>query len=141
GHLTYAGFSHRRDAFGMRQLAWIAASFALACGGALPQDTSAADLKPPDATVVLVHGMGGFQKIDGIDYFWHVPALYRSLGATVIVPGTTTFASSEKRAAELKSQLDATSGPLILLGHSQRGLDARWLGTSLGHGGRVEGVV
>ena len=58
----------------------------------------------PRAAIVLVHGMGGFEKIDGIDYFWHVPALYRSLGATVIVPGTTTFASSEKRAAELKSK-------------------------------------
>src|SRR5258706_2536321 len=127
----------------MRKLAWIAAFFALACGGALPE-TAQQDLakkSAPKAAVVLVHGMGGFQKVEGIDYFWHVPALYRSIGATVIVPGTTTFASSEKRAAELKSQLDQTPGPLILLGHSQGGLDSRWLVTKLGYSDRVKAIV
>jgi len=125
----------------MRKPAWIAASLALACGGALPPTAETADLKAPEATVVLVHGMGGFQKIDGIDYFWRVPALYRSLGAKVFVPGTTTFASSEKRAAELKAQLDTVPGPLILLCHSQGGLDARWLVTKLGYDTRARAVV
>jgi alpha/beta hydrolase family protein len=126
----------------MRNLAWIAASLALACGGAFPQSNEQ-DLKgsAPASTVVLVHGMGGFQKIEGIDYFWHVPALYRSLGARVFVPGTTTFASTEKRAQELKDQLDAVPGPLILIGHSQGGMDARFLVSRLGYADRVRAVV
>ena len=126
----------------MRNLAWFAATLALSCGGVSTLDSAEAQLAaPPSATIVLVHGMGGFQKIEGIDYFWHVPALYRSLGAQVFVPGTTTFASSEKRAGELKAQLDAVPGPLILLGHSQGGLDARFLVTKLGYAPRVRAVV
>lgn len=126
----------------MRRLACLAV-LAVACGGTLPENQldSAQDLRPPQATVVLVHGMGGFQKIEGVDYFWRVPELYRSLGATVFVPGTTTFASIEKRAGELKSQLDQIEGPLILVGHSQGGLDARYLITKLGYADRVKALV
>src|SRR5690348_14836576 len=124
----------------MRRLACLAVA-AVACGGSLPEPGVAQDLRPPQATVVLVHGMGGFQKIDGVDYFWRVPELYRSLGATVYVPGTTTFASIEKRAGELQQQLDQVPGPLILLAHSQGGLDARWLVTKLGYADRVRAVV
>jgi triacylglycerol lipase len=126
----------------MRNLAWFAAAAALACGGMPPQDAVSEALSAaPRATVVLVHGMGGFEKVEGIDYFWRVPALFRSLGAQVFVPGTTTFASSEKRARELKAQLDGISGPLILLAHSQGGLDARWLVTKLGYSRRVKAIV
>src|SRR5207244_166394 len=46
-----------------------------------------------------------------------------------------------KRAAELKAQLDGISGPLILLAHSQGGLDARYLVTKLGYAHRVRAVV
>src|SRR5512140_3469146 len=126
----------------MRNLPRVAVLLALACGTAPAQEASQSELAAvPHATVVLVHGMGGFQKIEGIDYFWKVPELYRSLGARVVVPGTTTFASSEKRAAELKAQLDAERGPLILLAHSQGGLDARYLVTKLGYAQRVRAVV
>src|SRR5436309_1513691 len=126
----------------MRCAACLAASLALACGSLPQPDAVAQDaVAPPHATVVLVHGMGGFSRVEGVDYFWRVPALYRSLGAQVYVPGTTTFASVEKRAGELKSQLDALTGPLILLAHSQGGLDARWLVTKLGYASRVRALV
>src|SRR5882762_616757 len=124
----------------MRQLAWIAASFALACGGALPQETPVADLKPPNATVVLVHGMGSFHVGD-VDYFYRVPQLYRSLGAKVLVPSIAAFGSIEARAAAIQRELDAVPGPLVLLGHSQGGLDARWLVSRLGYANRVRAVV
>ena len=128
----------------MRTLAWMAAASALACGGAVVSEDGSLDLSKqsaPKATVVLVHGMGGFQKIEGIDYFWRVPELYRSLGASVFVPGTTTFASVEKRAGELAAQLDGVPGPLILVGHSQGGLDSRYLVTRLAYSDRVRAVV
>ena len=96
---------------------------------------------PPQATIVLIHGMGGFRKVAGLDYFFGVPAAWRAAGARVFVPGTTMLASVEKRAGELQRQLDAVPGPLILVGHSQGGLDARFLLSRLGYGGRVRALV
>ncbi len=126
----------------MRSLACFASALAIACGGALPRDEAAPqDLKAPSATLVLVHGMGSFPEVGGVDYFWRVPELYRSLGANVVLPGITSFASVEKRAGELKRRLDAVPGPLILLGHSQGGLDARFLVTRLGYADRVRAIV
>lgn len=129
----------------MRPLACLALALALCCGGSALESSLEQDAKrsetAPKATVVLVHGMGGFSKVEGVDYFWKVPALYRSLGAQVFVPGTTTFASVELRANQLKSQLDQLAGPLILVAHSQGGLDARWLISKLGYGKRVKALV
>lgn len=125
-------------------VAALALACALACGGALPQESKAgADLSapPPQATVVLIHGMGGWSDIDGVDYFYRVPALWRSLGAEVVAPGLTSVASIEKRAGELKAQLDALPGPFILVAHSQGGLDARYLISTLGYGDRVLALV
>jgi triacylglycerol lipase len=97
-------------------------------------------LQAPRATIVLVHGMGSFHVAD-VDYFYGVPQLYRSLGAKVFVQPLTAFAGVEKRAAQLKAQLDAVPGPLVLLGHSQGGIDARWLITRLGYANRVRALV
>ncbi len=124
----------------MRSLAILMATFALACGGAIPRDESAQDLRAPAATLVLVHGMGSFHVGD-VDYFYRVPQLYRALGAQVFVPRLTMFASVEQRSAELRDQLDALPGPLILIAHSQGGLDARWLITKLGYADRVRALV
>jgi triacylglycerol lipase len=85
--------------------------------------------------------MGSFPEVAGVDYFWRVPELYRSLGANVVVPGITSFASVEKRAGDLKRRLDAVPGPLILLAHSQGGLDARFLVSRLGYADRVRAIV
>jgi triacylglycerol lipase len=97
--------------------------------------------RAPHATVVLIHGMGGFKKIAGLDYFYQVPGDWRAAGAKVVVPGTTTIASVEKRAAELKAQLDEVPGKLVLVAHSQGGLDARWLISKLGYADRVLALV
>ena len=96
---------------------------------------------PPRATVVLVHGMGGFKKIGPLDYFFHVPALWQRSGAKVFVAADTSFASVEQRARELKAQLDRIDGPLVLVGHSQGGLDARFLVSKLGYASRVKAVI
>jgi triacylglycerol lipase len=119
-----------------------------ACGeGAdtLPGDAASADLarlpQAPRSTVVLVHGMGGFQKLLGVDYFFQVPGDWTKAGARVFVPATTALASVEERANELKAQLDKISGPLVLVAHSQGGLDARYLISKLGYAGRVKALV
>ncbi|HUJ28596.1 MAG TPA: alpha/beta fold hydrolase [Myxococcales bacterium] len=129
----------------MRNAVPTVAALALACGAALPQNPNAAaqnlEARPPRATVVLIHGMGGWSSIDGFDYFYQVPELWRSLGASVFVPGTTSFASIEERAGELEAQLDGLPGPLILVAHSQGGLDARYLVSTLGYARRVRALV
>lgn len=129
----------------MRSLACFPLVLAAACGGLAPADAVADDLSSsaPRATVVLIHGLGGFQHLEQIDYFYGVPELYRSLGAAVVIPGSSMFNTIEHRAAELKAQLDPVPGPLILVAHSQGGLDARYLVSRLGYGyaDRVKAVV
>ena len=97
--------------------------------------------QPPAATVVLVHGMGGFRNIGPLDYFFHIPSLWKRQGARLYVAGETSFASVEQRAQQLKQQLDRIDGPLVLVGHSQGGLDARYLVTKLGYRNRVRAVI
>ena len=131
----------------MRTLACliVAATVSLSCGGvpALGDGTAGltARVAPPAATVVLVHGWGGFQAQGELDYFYGIPELYRSLGARVFVPAVSPVNTVEERAGQLKDQLDQVPGPLILLAHSQGGLDARYLVSQLGYGDRVAAVV
>jgi triacylglycerol lipase len=127
----------------MRNASPIVAALALACEGALPENLPAQkeDLSvAPAATIVLVHGMGSFHVGD-FDYFYEVPQLYAALGANVVIPDVTAFQTIEERAGELKAQLDQLPGPFILLGHSQGGIDARYLVSQLGYADRVRAVV
>ena len=72
----------------MRNAVPTVAALALACGGALPQNPDPAaqnlEARPPRATVVLIHGMGGWSSIDGVDYFYQVPELWRSLRSHLV---------------------------------------------------------
>lgn len=128
----------------IRSTAALLVLLAAACGVEAPEAAATfAELRvsPPASTVVLIHGMGGFKDLAGIDYFYRVPESFRRAGAKVFVPGTTTFGSIEKRAGELKAQLDRLDGPLVLIAHSQGGLDARYLISKLGYAGRVKALV
>jgi triacylglycerol lipase len=127
--------------FSMRFLACLVLFTACSTGPVERQEDDLRSAPPPKATVVLVHGMGGFRNVAGVDYFWHVPALYQSLGAKVFVPGLSAFQSIEERAAQLAAQLDGVSGPLLIIAHSQGGLDARYLITRLGYSPRVKALV
>lgn len=115
-----------------------------ACGGAPPPDAAEEALsapRPPAATIVLMHGWGGFLRSGELTYFWGVPELYRSLGAQVVIPQISPVNTIEARARQVKAQLDEVPGPLILLAHSQGGLDARYLVSKLGYASRVRAVV
>ena len=76
-------------------------------------------------TVVLIHGLFGFNKLLWFEYFNHVRQLYESMGLRVIVPGLPWAGSLELRANALARQLEHEPGPLHLLAHSMGGLDAR----------------
>jgi len=105
--------------------------------------TTASNPNPhaPQATVVLVHGMGGFKTLLGVDYFYGVPEAWRAAGANVVVVSMTPLQSIEDRAAQIKAQLDGLPGPFIFVAHSQGGLDARYLVSQLGYGERTKAVV
>lgn len=82
--------------------------------------------------IVLVHGLSGFDKAL-IDYFYGVKGTLASVGATqVYTPQITGYENSEVRGEELLSYLEELSAitgvnKFNLIGHSQGGLDARYV--------------
>lgn len=129
----------------------VAVLLLLAACGAQPQPVSpqpsqglsarTLSARAPRSTVVLVHGLGGFSELGEIDYFYGIPGMLSRMGVNYLIPATSAFASIEVRAAQLKTQLDQIPGPLLLVAHSQGGLDARYLITRLGYASRVRALV
>jgi len=83
--------------------------------------------------IVLAHGMGGFTQLFGVyEYFYGIPAELRAGGATVYTTSVSAFASSEARGEELLAQVEyiaaaSGTGKVNLIGHSQGGLDVRYV--------------
>jgi triacylglycerol lipase len=83
--------------------------------------------------IVLAHGLSGFRQLFGVvDYFYEIPSDLSSSGAQVFVTEVSAFASSEARGEQLLAQIEnivATTGAhkVNLIGHSQGGLDARYV--------------
>lgn len=85
--------------------------------------------------IVLAHGFMGFESILGLIDYW--PGIVDRLedgGATVFVAQVSTMNSSEARGEQLITQIEdflAISGAskVNIIGHSQGGLDARYVAT------------
>jgi triacylglycerol lipase len=83
--------------------------------------------------IVLAHGMGGWNELFGvIDYFYRIPSELRSSGAQVYVTSVSAFASTEARGEQLLEQVEyiaaaSGAGKVNLIGHSQGGLDVRYV--------------
>lgn len=83
--------------------------------------------------IVLAHGLSGFRQLFGVvDYFFGIPSDLRSGGAAVFVTEVSPFGSAEQRGEQLLAQVEhiaATTGAgkVNLIGHSQGGLDARYV--------------
>lgn len=135
-------------------------TFALALQGCAASHTegatSVATETPPAATptpedvgpypIVLMHGMAGWTSIAGYEYFNGIPEALRGDGWTVYTTSVDPFQSVEVRAAQAATRIDqilAETGAhrVILIGHSQGGLDARYIVSSLGYGDRVKSVT
>jgi len=102
----------------------------------------ACDLWTPRYPVVLVHGAAPADYLGLVDYFYAVRPTLEDLGVGVIAPVVDPFAGVDGRAAELAHHLDefVDSGRarrFNLVAHSQGGLDARYLVSTLGYGDRV----
>jgi triacylglycerol lipase len=131
--LHSAGIGHAR--FAVVLLAGL-----IACATAGPSDDVDASAQLQAATftktkypIVLAHGLTGFRQLFGVvDYFFGIPDDLRSSGAQVFVTQVSAFASAEQRGEQLIDQIEhivATTGAgkVNLIGHSEGGLDARYV--------------
>lgn len=96
--------------------------------------------------VVLVHGFAGFRDIGPVGYFFNVARALRGDGRTVYEAVLPPFGSSPQRVPALRMAVDQAlretgARRVVLIGHSQGGLDARYLISTLGYGDRVAALV
>jgi len=83
--------------------------------------------------IVLAHGLSGFRQLFGVvDYFFGIPNGLRSGGAQVFVTQVSAVGSAEERGEQLLQQIEfiaasTGAGKVNLIGHSQGGLDARYV--------------
>ena len=97
--------------------------------------------------IVLSHGMGwtATGKL-GVGYWYHIPDQLGACGAQVFISDQTAMASTADRAVLLKryiqSVLIATKAKKVnIIGHSQGGLDARYMISSLGMADKVASLT
>jgi triacylglycerol lipase len=83
--------------------------------------------------IVLAHGLSGFRQLFGVvDYFFGIPSDLRSGGAQVFVTQVSAVGSAEERGEQLLQQIEVIAamtgaGKVNLIGHSEGGLDARYV--------------
>ena len=92
--------------------------------------------------IVMFHGFGAAGIFGGTDYFYEIRDELEARGYLVRNPDAEPFASSEDRAEDWANNLqdlmdDGLGRRFIVLAHSQGGLDARFLISSLGWGDRI----
>ena len=97
--------------------------------------------------IVLSHGMGYTAGgVLGIGYWYNIPSKLSSNGAKVYISNQTAMAATSDRAAQLKTfvlQVLATTGAakVNIIGHSQGGLDARYMISNLGMASKVASLT
>ncbi len=85
--------------------------------------------------IILVHGILGFAKRLGMDYFRDLPGRYRAQGIRVFVPELDPTEGVEFRGGQLRDQTQAaaaagtidTRQKTHIIAHSLGGLDGRYI--------------
>ena len=108
-----------------------AGSAADEAGAATPE--AASSFTQTRYPIVLAHGLTGFRQLFGVvDYFNGIPSDLRSGGAQVFVTQVSAVASATERGEQLLQQIETIvattgAGKVNLIGHSEGGLDARYV--------------
>lgn len=89
----------------------------------------------PRHPIVLCHGLFGFDKLFGQDYWPQIPEAFLKMGAECFVARVDATSAVETRAEQLMQQINRKypGGSVHLIGHSMGGLDCRYLVTHLLH--------
>jgi triacylglycerol lipase len=95
---------------------------------------SGVDATPPLAgpyPIVLAHGLFGFDHLGPLDYFYGIKDTLTANGRVVFAPRVDAVQSAEVRGQELLDaieivRMETGASKVIVIGHSQGGLDARW---------------
>lgn len=102
----------------------------------------------PIPSLVLVHGLRGFDKLGRArrpkpEYFPGVSRFLSAAGFEVLVPRLCPTATIPQRAEELKTAIRTELGnrPVIVIGHSLGGLDARYMVSRLGMDSQVSALI
>lgn len=103
---------------------------ALAMGGS-PVNPSPDDYTKTKYPIVLVHGLGGFDSILGIDYWYGIPKALRDSGATVYIANVQATNTVEVRGEQLIHFLESIKATdkhprFNLIGHSYGGPTIRY---------------
>lgn len=121
----------------------------LALSGSVYASGGGSSSKPLQGThpIVLSHGLFGWGEnsngiISIVNYWGGMDDYLRSQGAVVFAPAKSATNSNEVRAVQLKNSINlfmASGGytKVHILGHSQGGLDARYMISNLGMSSRV----
>lgn len=97
--------------------------------------------------VVLMHGMAGTDQFIGVlDYFFGIEDDLAARGVELVIGTVDPFQSTEVRALDWAAMLDDTADEgrhrgFNLVGHSQGGLDARYVASQLDPFGRVRSIT
>jgi triacylglycerol lipase len=85
--------------------------------------------------IILAHGLFGFTNIGPLDYFYGIAPVLEAQGRTVIATSVDPVQSSDVRGQQLVTQIEQIrvqtgAAKVVIIGHSQGGLDARWAATN-----------
>ncbi|MBI5507485.1 MAG: alpha/beta fold hydrolase [Deltaproteobacteria bacterium] len=117
-----------------------------------PAEPTSAPVEPPPPVpevpypIVLEHGMAGWDSIAGYEYFYRVKETLSAAGYAAFTTRVDPYNAIGARGIELARLIDdilAQTGAnkVHLVGHSQGGLDARYVVSTLGYGDRVATVT
>jgi triacylglycerol lipase len=96
--------------------------------------------------IVLHHGLSGFDRIGPVNYFYGVKKDLTHLGVDVFETEVAPYQSSAFRGKQLGEQIDkileeTEACQVNIIAHSQGGLDARYLISSLGYSDRIASLT
>jgi len=106
-------------------------------------DDTTPELPGTKSPIILMHGFFGWGDVGAFSYFAGVVDDLEDLGFEVFEPAVSPINSMEVRADQWVEEINARypNQKINIIAHSQGGLDARYMISTLGWGDRVDALV